>query len=48
MPVLSYADAVELAPHMASCKAVVPTTNRTVFDINRARVWMLKADQNPR
>jgi glycosyltransferase involved in cell wall biosynthesis len=44
VPVISYADAAELAPHMASCRVVVATTNRSVFDVNHARVEMLKTD----
>ncbi|WP_428686537.1 glycosyltransferase family 4 protein [Reyranella sp.] len=42
VPVLSYADAAELAPHMASCRVVVATTNRSVFDVNNARTELLK------
>lgn len=44
VPVVSYAEAAELAPHMASCQVVVATTNRSVFDVNNARVEMLKGN----
>lgn len=44
VPVLSYADAAELAPHMAACRVVVATTNRSVFDVHNARTELLKAN----
>lgn len=44
VPVLSYADAAELAPQMATCQVVVATTNRSVFDVNQARAELQKSN----
>ncbi|MCW5733913.1 MAG: glycosyltransferase family 4 protein [Enhydrobacter sp.] len=48
LPVLSYADADELAGHMLQCRIVVATTNASVYDIHHARTRLQANNKDER